>query len=167
MKRRIILLAILIVPFITLSQNKSGDSQINWIPLEIAKKYAKKYDKNILIYFYKEKCEYCDKMKKETLSNINIINSINNNFLPVKIDSRTKDTIVYNNKNWTNQQPVEHGYTFRHDFYAEVASFTQNGKDVTTTPTIVIFDSKFRKKNVFPGIRSKERLLRDIKPFIK
>jgi thioredoxin-related protein len=41
-------------------------TEINWIKLEKAKQYAKKYNKEILIFFYKKDCEYCDKMKKET-----------------------------------------------------------------------------------------------------
>jgi len=37
---------------------------IDWIPLAKAEKFAKKYDKNIFILFYRPGCEYCEKMKK-------------------------------------------------------------------------------------------------------
>ena len=80
---------------------------IDWIPLEKAKQYAKKYNKTIFIYFYKEHCPFCDEMKNETLNNITVINLINNNFFPVKIDTRTKDTIYYNGKAYSNQQPMQ------------------------------------------------------------
>ena len=41
-------------------------NKIDCISLEKAEKYAKKYDKSILIFFHKKNCEYCEKMKKET-----------------------------------------------------------------------------------------------------
>ena len=37
-------------------------------------------------------------MNKETLNDKEVIALINNNLIPVKIDSRTKETIVYNGK---------------------------------------------------------------------
>ena len=53
---------------------------IDWIPLAKAEKFAKKYDKNIFILFYRPGCEYCEKMKKTTLSDPAVIKLINENF---------------------------------------------------------------------------------------
>ena len=143
-------------------------TKIDWIPLEKAQQYAKKYNKNILIFFYKKDCEYCDKMKKEALSDMQVINLINNNFLPVQIDSRTKDTIIYNGVAYGNQQPESSGrHDWRHDFYSEVAAFTRNNESQITTPTIVLFNSEFEKIKSFPGQQPRELLLRNIKPYIK
>ena len=142
--------------------------EIDWISLQKAKKYSKKYNKEILIFFYKKNCEYCDKMKKEALSDIQVVNLINNNFLPVKIDSRTKDIIEYNGKKYTNQQPESSGrHDWRHDFYAEVASFTRNKTEQSTTPTIVLFNNKFEKIKTIPGFQPKAQLLRGLKPYTK
>ena len=141
--------------------------EIDWIPLEKAKKYAEKYDKTIFIYFYKKHCPYCEEMKKETLNNITVVNLINNNFLPVKIDTRTKDTILYNGKVYSNQQPISDGSTWRHDFYAEVATFNRQGEDMVTTPTIALFNNRFEKITIFPGKQPKELLLRNIKRYLK
>ncbi len=140
---------------------------IDWISLEKAKKFAKKYDKTIFIYFYKENCPYCEEMKKKTFNDIAVVNLINNNFFPVKIDTRTKDTILYNGKDYSNQQPISNGSTWRHDFYAEVANFKQQGKEMATTPTIALFDNNFKKIKIFPGKQSKELLLRRIKDYVK
>ena len=141
--------------------------EIDWIPLEKAKEYSKKYNKEILIFFYKKDCEYCEKMKKEALSDIQVINLINNNFLPVKIDSRTKDTIIYNGVAYGNQQAESSGrYDWRHDFYAEVASFTRNNTQQSTTPSIVLFNNKFEKIKNFPGLQPKQLLLRNLKPYV-
>ena len=166
MKRFAILLLLATAPFIAFSQG-AVKTEIDWIPLEKAKKYAKKYDKNILVFFYKKDCPYCEEMKRETLKDINVVNLINNNFFPVKIDSRTKDTILYNGIKYSNQQPISHGSTFRHDFYHEVARFNRNGEDLTTTPTVVLFNNKFEKIKVLPGKQAKPLILRNIKPYIK
>ena len=164
--KKLVVLILVLTPIFTFAQG-APKLEIDWIPLEKAKKYAEKYDKNILIYFYKKDCPYCDEMKKETLQDITIVNLINNNFFPVKIDSRTKDTINYNGINYSNQQPISHGSTWRHDFYHEVARFTQKGEERTTTPTIVLFNNNFEKITVFPGKQAKPLLLRRIKPYVK
>ena len=163
--KQIIILLLIINPLLTYSQGATK-TEINWITLEKAKQYAKKYNKEILIFFYKKDCEYCDKMKKEALSDMQVINLINNNFLPVKINSRTKDTIYYKGTKYSNQQPVEHGYTFRHDFYAEVSSFTRDNTEQSTTPTIVLFNNQFKKLKNLPGLQPKQLLLRNLRPYI-
>lgn len=164
--KRLVILLLAITPFTAFSQG-ALKNKIDWIPLEKAKKYAKKYDKNILVFFYKKNCQYCEEMKSETLSDQTVIDFINHNFFPVKIDSRTKDTILYNRIKYSNQQPISHGSTFRHDFYHEVARFNRNGEDLTTTPTLVLFNSKFEKIDVLPGKHAKPLLLRKIKAYIQ
>ena len=164
---RKVLILLLLCPILVLSQGEVK-TQIDWIPLEKAKEYSKKYNKNILIFFYKDHCPYCEEMKKETLSDITIINLINNNFFPVKIDSRTKDTIYYNGIAYGNQQPESSGrHDWRHDFYAEVATFNRQGKDMITTPTIALFNNRFEKITIFPGKQPKVQLLRNIKRYLK
>ena len=164
--KRLVILLLAITPFTAFSQG-ALKNKIDWIPLEKAKKYAKKYDKNIIVFLYKKNCQYCEEMKSETLSDQTVIDFINHNFFPVKIDSRTKDTILYNRIKYSNQQPISHGSTFRHDFYHEVARFNRNGEDLTTTPTVVLFNSKFEKINVLPGKQAKPLLLRKIKAYIQ
>tara|TARA_B100001758_G_scaffold247574_1_gene265979 strand:+ start:1092 stop:1592 length:501 start_codon:yes stop_codon:yes gene_type:complete len=165
--KKIIVLLLAITPILVFSQG-AVKTEINWISLEKAKQYANKYNKNILVYFFKKDCPYCEVMNKETLKDIDVVNLINNNFFSVKIDSRTKDTIIYNGIAYGNQQPQSSGRNdWRHDFYAEVASFTQNGTSRLTTPSIVIFNNKFEKINVFPGKQAKPLFLRRVKPYIK
>ena len=164
MRNIIILLAFL--PLFTFSQ--VAQQEINWLSLEKAKEFAAKNNGQILIFFYKKNCEYCEKMKKETLNDPSVINIINNNFFPVKLDSRTKDTIIYNGKAYGNQQPASSGrYDWRHDFYAEVAAFGPEGSSQITTPTIVLFNSKFEKIANMPGNHPTVYLLRKLKNYIK
>lgn len=155
----------LLIPFLSISQISN---EINWLPLDKAKEYAAKSNKNILIYFYKKDCSYCLEMSKNTLSDKEIISLVNNNFFAVKIDSRTKDTIYYKGKAYGNQQPASSGRNdWRHDFYAEVASFNHNGTKQSTTPTIVVFNHKFEKLKTFPGKQAKSLLLRRLSKYAK
>lgn len=166
--KNIILIILAIAPVFVSAQVQQSNNGINWVSLEEAKILAKKYNENILIFFYKKNCPYCDKMKKETLSDPTVIDIINRNFFAVNIDSRTKDTIIYNGKAYGNQQPASSGrYDWRHDFYAEVAAFNKNGTAQITTPTIVLFDSKFNKTTTMPGNQPKELLLRNLKKILK
>lgn len=164
--KKLAFLLIVFAPYFVFSQGQITN-KINWISLEQAKKYSKKYDKNILVFFFKKDCSYCEEMKRETFTDQTVINLINQNFFPVKFDSRTKDTILYNGIKYSNQQPISHGSTFRHDFYHEVARFNRNGEDLTTTPTLVLFNSKFEKIDVLPGKHAKPLLLRKIKAYIQ
>ncbi len=164
MIKRLIIVLLIAVPAIIFAQGGEPKKSIDWINLEKAKKYAKKYNKNILIYFYKKDCPYCEEMNKETLQDKIVINLINQNFFPVKINSRTKDTIIYQNKKYSNQQPIQQGSSWPHDFYREVAKMKN---EQTTTPTIVLFNNDFEKITSFPGKQSKQLLLRRINKYIK
>jgi thioredoxin-related protein len=165
--KKLITLLLAIIPLFIFAQG-GQQNKINWFPLEKAKKLAKKHDGKVLIFFYKKDCPYCETMKKETLSDAAVIKMINNNFFPVKIDSRTKDTIMYNGKVYGNQQPASSGrQDWRHDFYAEVAAFTRSGSSQITTPAIVLFNNNFEKIINMPGNHPKELLLRKLPKYIK
>ena len=72
---RLFTFLLLIIPLISFSQGQTKD-YIDWLSLEKAQEYSKKYNKNMLIYFYRSNCEFCEKMKLETLNDKNIINLI-------------------------------------------------------------------------------------------
>ena len=163
MIRKIFLLVFIFFSLLSYSQGTEKKS-INWISLNKAENFAKKYNKNILIFFYRPGCEYCDKMKQETLNDTEITKIINENFLPVMINGRGKDTIIFNNKKYGNQQPADHGYTWRHDFFAELVKPVNNSY---YWPDIVIINNKYEKLDQFSGFQPRQQLLRNLKKFIK
>ena len=160
--RRLILLYIIFFPFLLISQG-SKQEKINWISLEKAEKFAAKYNQDILIFFYKPNCEYCDKMKKETISDPDVIKLINNNFLPVKLNGYSKDTIVFDGEIYGNEQPAEKGHFWRHDFFFKFGRY----KDGVITPSLVLINSQMEKVTQFTGFMPKIQLIRGIKGFIK
>ena len=162
MKKLILLFSILFFTFNSFSQGVK-QNKINWISLEKAEEYSKKYNQNILLFFYKPNCEYCDKMKKETISDPEVINLINSNFLPVRINGYTKEIITFNGEKYINEQPVDKGNSWRHDFYFEYARY----KDGVITPTFVVINPKLEKITQFTGYQPKIQFLRGIKRFTK
>ena len=162
MKKCTLIALLFIFPLFIFCQGQEKN-KIDWISLDKAEEYAKKYDKSVLIFFHKKNCEYCEKMKKETLNNKEVINIINNNFLPVKINGYTKDTIIYNGVTYGNQQPAEHGYGWRHDFFFELI---KENKTITA-PTIVIMDKNHQKITQFTGHQPRQLLIRNLKKIVK
>ena len=51
--KKLAILLIVLAPYFVFSQGQVTN-KINWISLEQAKKYSKKYDKNILVFFLKK-----------------------------------------------------------------------------------------------------------------
>ena len=162
MRKLFFLLTIILFPFLSKSQ-ASNQNKINWISLKKAQEYSKKYDQNILVFFYKQNCEYCDKMKNETLSDPEIVDLINSNFLPVKINGYTKEIITFNGEKYINEQPADKGKSWRHDFYFKYGRYN----DGIINPTFVLFNSKLEKITQLTGYQPKSQFLRGIKRFTK
>ena len=158
MKKLLFLLSF--IPLLSFSQGKPINS-INWVSLSEAEKYSEKYNKNMLIYFYRNNCDYCKRMKNEVLSDPQIIKLINENFFPVKLDGKSKKPIMYNGKKYINDVSIEEdpNSTWRHNLFFELVSPTKGN---FYWPTIVIMDGKNKKVAQLPGGKSKQQLLRSL-----
>tara|TARA_B100001057_G_scaffold390636_1_gene398625 strand:- start:280 stop:1434 length:1155 start_codon:yes stop_codon:yes gene_type:complete len=145
-----------------LNNISSKVNKINWVSLESAETNAKYHNKKMLIYFYKEDCDYCDAMQVECFNNVDVINYINANFIPVKIDGKTKEKIIFNDKIYTNQaSPSEDPrYTWRHDFFANLV---EPYKGNFYWPTTVILNGRLKKIKQLPGYKTKAQLLRSLR----
>ncbi len=158
--KRIIILLLSIAPYITFSQGAPMQS-INWIPLAQAEKLSEKYNKNMLIYFYRDNCDFCMRMKKEVLSNPQVIKLINENFFPVMINGKSKKPIVYNGKKYINDVSIEEDpkSSWRHNLFFKLVAPTNNNH---YWPTIVVLNGKHEKQRQFPGFQSTPQLLRNL-----
>lgn len=66
---------------------------INWIAdIKKAQELAKKENKIIVVYIEAKHCPWCEKMKKSTLSDKDIVRNINKDYIALKIDANLKST---------------------------------------------------------------------------
>ena len=72
-----------------MSSAKSGsaDTGIKWYGYDDGMAAGKKEGKKILISFYADWCTYCKKMDRETFSNSDVVAYMNENFIPIKLNS--------------------------------------------------------------------------------
>ena len=139
-------------------------TEIQWLSIERAEELAAKYDSDMLVFFFRNGCPECKKMKVETLKNPEIIKLINENFFPVILNGRTKDTIIYNGVAYYNQQPKEDGNTWRHDLYHELVV---DGGHQYYYPYIVIINGEHQNVKYLPGFYPAIRLKRSLNQIIK
>ena len=121
--KKIFFFIVLIFPSLIFSQGQSK-ATIDWIPMTSAEKWSAKYDREVLIFFYRKGCDYCERMKKEVLSDPLVIKTINENFLPVMLDGKSKKPIIFNGKEYVNDHPFEEDAPWRHNLFFELVSPT-------------------------------------------
>ena len=158
MKRLFLILAF--IPIVSFSQGNPSNT-INWLTLSEGEKYSERYNKNMLIFFYRNNCDYCLRMKKEVLSDPQIIKLINENFFPVMLDGKSKKPITYNGKKYINDVSIEEdpNSTWRHNLFFKLVQATKGN---FYWPTIVIIDGNDKKVAQLPGFKSKPQLLRNL-----
>ena len=115
----------------------------------------------MLIYFYRNNCDYCKRMKDEVLTDPQIIKLINENFFPVMLDGKSKKPITYNGKKYINDVSIEEdpNSTWRHNLFFDLVDPTKGN---FYWPTIVIIDGKDKKIGQLPGFKSKPQLQRSL-----
>lgn len=155
------LFILMIVPFISNSQEYLVEKeQIHWFSLEDAEILSKKNDKNMLLFFYRENCEYCEKMKNNTFSDLSVVKLINDNFFPVMLNGKSKEPIIYNNKKYLNDRPNLEDEPYFHNLFKELVEM-KNGNYYW--PTIVIVDGNHEKIIQGQGFWPKEQTLRNLR----
>jgi len=158
--KKILILFLSFISFLSFSQGNTSNS-INWVSLSEGEKYSEKYKKNMLIFFYRDNCEYCMRMKQEVLSDPQIIKLINENFFSVMLNGKSKKPISYNGKKYINDVSIEEdpNSTWRHNLFFELVTPTKGN---FYWPTIVIINGKDEKVAQLPGFKSKPQLLRSL-----
>lgn len=80
------------------------DNSLKSYPLAEALELAQELDKKVLIDVYAEWCPYCGKMHSETYTNQEVIDTINDYFLLVKINIESENKVNYLGQEFTEQQ---------------------------------------------------------------
>ena len=161
MKKLILILFCL--PMIGFGQSLSKDTSIKWLALIEAEKLSAKYNKDILLFFYRENCDFCEKMKSQTFSDSAVIKLINDNFFPVMINGKSKHPIIYNKKKFINDKPNAEDEPYFHNFFKELVDLKAGNY---YWPTIVMINNEHKKIIQGSGFWSKEQTLRNLKQIL-
>lgn len=88
-------IAIFCMVLVGLSTTSASD-EINWHAYEEGLALAKQEGKKIFVHFYADWCAYCEKMENETLKNSAVIDYLNQNFIPVRVNSEKDRDLARN-----------------------------------------------------------------------
>lgn len=67
--------------------NESGASAIDWQAYTVGMALAKKSNKHIFLYFHADWCTYCQKLKKTTFKDKEILAYLRDNFVSIAVDT--------------------------------------------------------------------------------
>lgn len=69
-------------------------NKINWIKYKEGLARAKGENKPIFLYFHADWCRYCAKMEKETFADATVSTYMNENFIPIMVDTEKERQIA-------------------------------------------------------------------------
>ena len=67
---------------------------IQWHQYDEGITLGKKENKKVFLFFWAEWCKFCEKMEKETLNEPQIVSYLKENFITVKVNSDTEQSIA-------------------------------------------------------------------------
>lgn len=154
-----------LVPDIFSQQQDSDSKFVNWLTWNQALKAREKFiadnkqsidegkllPKKIFIDISTSWCGWCKKMDQTTFRDPAIVDYLNNGYFPVKMDGEMKDTIVFNNHTFINQNPsVARG---THTLPGSLLDWK------LSYPSYVIMDENLNRAAVYAGYKPSEDLL--------
>jgi len=89
LKSKYLCCALLIAFFLSMGffSDTSAVETINWCSYEEGLVVSKAEKKKVFLHFYADWCVFCAKMAKETFQNPAVVSYLNNNFIPVRVDT--------------------------------------------------------------------------------
>lgn len=103
MKKLFLLSFVLLLTFNLSAQDILSNSDIKWQNIE-QKINDNPKQKNFFAFIYSQDCPHCIKTVEETLKNKQLVQAINNQFIPIKLDAHSFETIHILNTDFTYDQ---------------------------------------------------------------
>lgn len=117
-------------------------TKVNWMTFEEAVEASKSEKKKIFIDVYTDWCGWCKVMDKNTFSQKNIAEYLNENFYPVKLDGEQKESIEFRGTTFKFVASGRNGYH-------QLAAALLQGK--LSYPTVVFLDEDFNMLQPLKG----------------
>lgn len=137
------------------SQNK----EIQWISFEQLEDSLNIKPKKVFITFYADWCSYCKKMDKVSFTDKRVISSLNKDYYAIKMDSESRDTIVFEGKKFYNEQVGK----YRNPIHQIPLMLASRKGYPFSLPSTLILDKQFRVKKRYFEYLSKKKLAKILK----
>lgn len=134
------------------NEKPAGKEKIQWLTLEEVSAKMKDNPKPIIIDLYAKWCYWCKVMDKKTYNHDKVVNYINEKFYPVKLDAETRETLQWDNKDFSFNQSLNMN---------QFSVYVTNGQ--LSFPTTVIYTSIQEAPATIPGFMSPD----EIEPILK
>ncbi|MEO1628478.1 MAG: DUF255 domain-containing protein, partial [Bacteroidota bacterium] len=153
MKKRLILCIGLLAFLLAASAFHAGSntapsnpaSDINWMSWEeVIEQMTFKKEKKIFVSIYRDHCGWCKKMENTTFKDPVIVQYINENFLPVKLNLEHPDPIIFGDKTYKSTKADG-------KIYHELAAYLTMGN--LGAPTSVFLSEDGKVLQPLPGFK--------------
>ncbi len=94
----------------SLGSAQTNHEEIKWLRYDEGLKKAKKEGKHVFIDFTAAWCGWCRKMDRETFSRPEVIEMLNNHFIPVKVDGDSKRELNIDGYKITEKNLARHEF---------------------------------------------------------
>lgn len=150
---------LLTIGLFALSNLNAQKQEINWISFEQLEDSLNMQPKKVFITFYADWCSYCKKMDQVAFKDEKVISLLNKDYYAVKMDSESRDTIVFEGKKYFNAQVGK----YRNPIHQIPLMLASRKGYPFSLPSTLILDEKFRVKRRFFEYLSKKKLARVLK----
>ena len=134
--------------------------EINWMSMNEALEAQKKEPRKIFMDAYTVWCGPCKMLDKNTFSNNDVAEYINENYYPVKFNAEGQEEIKYMERTFKNPgfDPNRKGRNSTHEFARALK--------ITGYPSLVFFDEAGKLIGPIPGYRTPQQLELFLKLFV-
>ena len=150
-----------LITFLTLFSGVGMTAQeIEWMSMNEALKAQKMEPKKIFMDAYTTWCGPCKMLDKNTFSNKDVAEYINENYYPVKFNAEGQEEINYMERTFDNPgfDPNRKGRNSTHEFARALK--------ITGYPSLVFFDEEGKLIGPIPGYRTPQQLELFLKLFV-
>ena len=131
--------SILLVTILIFSASLYSQKDINWVSIKNLDKALNEQPRHVFITVYTEWCDHCEHFQNTTLQNKEIISYINSNFLAIKFNAESNDTISFKNRVYVGSAPGQPGS--KHQLALQLAVFDK----AIGFPTFIFLDKDLNK----------------------